>query len=241
LPDYEPRTYRERVSAAGLTGFRVGIGETDLSIQAAHDLTDIATRAVLRARQDIRDEIAARPQFLRSLVPLKPRPAAADIVLSMYRAGERAGTGPMAAVAGAVAEYVGRELLDHSAEVIVENGGDVFLSTGAERTVAVYAGASPLSGKVGIVVPAGAQLGICTSSATVGPSYSAGRTDATMVIAAGTAFADAMASAVGNRVKVPEEIEDALNWAGEVDGVLGVLVIVGAAMGVWGQFPVRGL
>jgi len=40
---------------------------------------------------------------------------------------------------------------------------------------------------------------------------------------------------------VPEEIEDALNWAGEVDGVLGVLVIVGAAMGVWGQFPVRGL
>lgn len=41
----------------------------------------------------------------------------------MAWAGVKANVGPMAAVAGAMAEYVGRDLLKYSKEVIVENGG----------------------------------------------------------------------------------------------------------------------
>jgi len=96
----------------------------------------------------------------------------------MYAAAEVAGVGPMAAVAGAVAEYVGRDLLQWGEQVIVENGGDVFLSSTVERLAAVHAGTSPFSGRVALAVPAGrTPVGVCTSSATVGHSLSFGRAD----------------------------------------------------------------
>ncbi len=238
---YEPRTYRGRVAAAGLTSFRIVVGETDLAIQAETDLTQVALSATRRARRAIEDEIAARPRFFSSLVPLESRSGAPRLVLSMYESAQRAGTGPMAAVAGAVSQFVGTELLKHSPQVIVENGGDLFVATTHKRKVAVYAGRSPLSDKIALSLPAGSRLGVCTSSGTVGHSYSTGKADAAVVIARDAAFADAMATALGNRVKSAEDIGAAVEWAGEVEGVLGVMVVLGAAMGVWGQFPVCGV
>jgi hypothetical protein len=142
----------------------------------------------------------------------------------------------MAAVAGAVAEAVGRDLLQISDEVIVENGGDIYLSTAKERTVGLYAGRSPLSLKVGVLVgPETSPLGICTSSGTVGPSLSFGKADAVCVLSDSAALADAAATSIGNVVRDENDIERGLRRGREIEGVWGIVIVVGDKMGVWGN------
>jgi ApbE superfamily uncharacterized protein (UPF0280 family) len=154
----------------------------------------------------------------------------------MIEAGRRAGVGPMAAVAGAIAEYVGRDLLGYSNEVIVENGGDIFLAMTDPATIAILAGSSPLSNRLGLRAdfPQGS-VGICTSSGTVGHSLSLGAADAVVVLSESTALADAVATALGNKVGDGADIEAALAAGKAIEGVLGLVVIVGARLGVWGQ------
>jgi ApbE superfamily uncharacterized protein (UPF0280 family) len=120
--------------------------------------------------------------------------------------------------------------------VIVENGGDIFLYTTRPRVAAIYAGASPLSGKLGIRVSRLSQpLGLCTSSGTVGPSLSFGKADAAMVLAESAALADAAATALGNRVKAGPDIEPALEFLKGIRGILGAAAIVGEQLGAWGE------
>lgn len=241
---YQPRRYRNLVKASGLVSFTVAVEETDLLILADRDLQDEAARRVTMARAQLREHIAEHAAFLNSMVPL-PLPGADDanaedvpeFIAAMYQAGEQAGTGPMAAVAGAVAEVVGRGLLGNSQQVIVENGGDIFIKSEVPRTVGIHAGASSLSGKVGVSLPPGT-YGVCTSSATVGHSFSAGEADAAMVISRDTALADAAATELCNRVKRPGDIQPALEWAQQLAGVLHAAVIMGDRFGTWGQFEI---
>jgi len=142
----------------------------------------------------------------------------------------------MAAVAGAVAQAVGGALLAASPEVIVENGGDIFLASGAERVAAVFAGDSPLSMKLGLKLPAAPRgLGLCTSSGTVGPSLSAGRADAAVVLAPDAALADAAATAIGNRVKSAGDLAAAMEFAEGVAGLSGALAVIGESLAAWGK------
>jgi ApbE superfamily uncharacterized protein (UPF0280 family) len=130
---------------------------------------------------------------------------------------------------------VGRQLAPLSPEVIVENGGDIFLAIEQPATVALFAGRSPLSHRVGLKLdPSLSPLGVCTSSASVGHSLSLGRADAACVLAPSAALADAAATALGNRVQGPDTIPPALEWAAALPGILGALVIVGAKLGAWG-------
>jgi hypothetical protein len=135
-----------------------------------------------------------------------------------------------------VAQAVGEALLAESAQVIVENGGDIFLYTRRPRVAAIYAGASPLTGRLGLKVNRlGQPLGLCTSSGTVGPSLSFGRADAAIVLAASAALADAAATALGNRAQEPADIPRALEFLKEVPGVLGGALVIGESLGGWGE------
>ncbi len=234
MPGQE-RVYRKLIGTEGLVTFGLAVKETDLLISASRRLEDEARTAVLTQRRYLEDRIAAQPEFLSSLTPLEPDPLAPSIVREMLAAAEIAGTGPMAAVAGAVAGQVGAALREHCQEVIVENGGDLYLDTGRELTVALFAGDSPLSGKLALKIPAQDQpLGVSTSSGTVGHSLSLGRVDAATVKARSPALADALATALGNRVADGGDIEAALTWLSKRPGALGGVVIVGRAMGAWG-------
>jgi ApbE superfamily uncharacterized protein (UPF0280 family) len=233
---YEARTYRERVKSDDLVSFEVVVKETDLLIRAESDLQPEAREAVHRCRHQIESYIAMNPGFERSLVPVEEDAFAPKIIREMICSSRLASVGPMASVAGAVAESVGRELLARSGQVIVENGGDLFLASSRLRTVAIYAGASPLSMKLGLVIePGETPLGVCTSSGTVGPSLSFGKADAVCIVAPSAALADAAATAVGNRVRRETDIEEALDRGMEIEGVLGVLVIMGERLGAWGR------
>ena len=216
--------------------FNVIIKETDLAIKAKKDLSSKAALAVRRARRQIEKYIQRHPEFKTALRPIEVDEDAGEVPRAMAEAGTKAGTGPMAAVAGAVAEYVGQSLLEDSGEVIVENGGDVFLRTLKGRTMAVHAGNSPLSGKLGLKIPPSeSPWGVCTSSGTVGHSLSFGKADAVVVLSGSTPLADAAATATCNIVKQQQDIQKALDFAQTIPGVLGTLVIFGNKLGAWGK------
>jgi ApbE superfamily uncharacterized protein (UPF0280 family) len=208
---YEPRTYRTRMARTGLTGFRVAVKETDLWVLAVRDFSPEVRELVIQERRQLEAYIAGHPGFLTTLVPWPEDPYAPPVVREMVQAAAACGVGPMAAVAGTLAARVGRPLTDMSPEVIVENGGDIFLAITHPATVALFAGKSPLSHRVGLAIdPALSPLGVCTSSATVGHSLSFGRADAACVLAPSPALADAAATALGNRVQGLDTIAPAL-------------------------------
>jgi ApbE superfamily uncharacterized protein (UPF0280 family) len=233
---YQPRTYRHWIEGKDLAAFTVTVKETDLYIRAASNLQRKAQRLVAKYRSQLERYIEKNPEFQTSLTPLTVPDRAPQIVSDMIEAGRKAGVGPMAAVAGAIAEYVGRELLAYSPEIIVENGGDIFLKILTKRTVGIYAGDSPLTGKIGLEIsPRDTPLGICTSSGTVGHSLSYGRADAVVVIAPSAALADAAATAIGNRVNRPDDIENALESGQSIHGLKGMVIIIGKSIGVRGD------
>jgi len=147
----------------------------------------------------------------------------------------------MASVAGALAEFVGRDLLKHSEDVIVENGGDVYIRCTKETRIGIYAAESPLSLKLAIrVSSAETPLGVCTSSATIGHSLSFGMADAVCVTSKSAVLADAAATRIGNRVKKKDDIKAAIEEGLKIPGVRGVLVIVGDTMGAAGDIELAG-
>ena len=227
--------YRSLVSRSDLMFGRVTVKETDLLIGAECGFEEAALSAVRKVRKMIRDEIRKRPAFQTSLVPVEPDGSEPEPVLRMMLAAKKAGTGPMAAVAGLVSEYTGRKLLTLSREVIVENGGDIFLSGNEERTVAVAAGTSPLTGRIGIRVLPGDGYGVCTSSGTYGHSLSFGKADAAVVLASDAALSDAVATMLGNKCTDADALEDAVEWAMTVDGVDGAIAIIGDRIAMAGD------
>ena len=236
-PDYQPRYYRDWSKDRDLVSFNVVVKETDLYIRARKNYKEKAFEIVQRQRAALENYIARHPGFLTALVPFPVSADAPAIARSMEEAAEKVNVGPMAAVAGAFAEFVGKDLLKFSSEIIVENGGDIFLKTAKSRMVGVYAGEnSPLTGKIALKIePANTPLGICTSSGTVGHSLSFGKSDAVVVLAPSAALADAAATAIGNIVKAETDIEIALEFARGVSGLVGVAVIINDKMGVWGK------
>jgi hypothetical protein len=233
---YEKRTYRNLVKSDDLVQFQVVVKETDLLVRAEGNLSKETRESVLKYRHQLETYIAMNPEFQKSLIPLPDDPYAPEIAREMIRTSRLARVGPMAAVAGAMAEWVSKDLLRLSREVIVENGGDIYLATSKERTIGIYAGDSPLSLKIGIVIsPDETPLGVCTSSGTVGPSLSFGKADAVCILAKSSALADAAATAVGNVVREKKDIEPGLERGREIAGVLGTLIIVEEKMGVWGN------
>ncbi len=218
-----------------MVSFTAVVKETDLYIRAGRNLRQKALKAILKHRSAIEGYIRREPAFLTSLVPLPIDEDAPRIVSEMLSASQRAGVGPMASVAGAIAEGVGRELLPFSEEVIVENGGDIFLKLTKERTVGIYAGDSPFTGRLALeIAHEETPLGVCTSSGTVGHSLSLGKADAVIVLSPSVALADAAATAIGNIIEDADDIPKGIELAQRIEGVKGTVIIKGDKLGLWG-------
>jgi ApbE superfamily uncharacterized protein (UPF0280 family) len=142
----------------------------------------------------------------------------------------------MAAIAGAIAEHVGRGLLGFTDQVMVENGGDVFIKTNSPVTVGIFAGASPLSMQVGIRLGGEKRpIAVCTSSGTLGHSLSLGLADAVCVVADSCALADAAATSIGNRIQSEADINAAIAAGQRIAEVAGIVIIAGDKIGAWGE------
>jgi len=234
--DYQKRFYRELTKDSDLIGQDVIVKETDLFIFAEKDIKNIAEEIVKKYRTQIEDYIRKRPEFMVSLEPISQDILASDIIKEMIRTTELAGVGPMASVAGAVAEFAGNELLAYSKQIIIENGGDIFIKSDKIRTIAIYAGDSPLSNKIFIKIkPENTPIGICTSSGTVGHSLSFGKADACVIIAKSAILADAVATATCNRIKEKKDIAPSLEFALSIKGIKGAVAILGKDFGSMGN------
>ena len=237
MPGYEPRFYRDWSKDKGLISFTVVVKESDLYVRATRNLRRKALKVLLKHRASLEEYIRRNPAFLTSLEPLAVGLDAPLIVKAMAEAGEKVRVGPMAAAAGAIAEYVGRELLPFSREVIVENGGDVFLKTQKTRSIGIYAGeSSPFTGKLALKIdPKDTPLGICTSAGTVGHSLSLGKCDAAIVVSPSATLADAAATAVANLIQSADDIPRGIDFAKGIEGIKGVVIVKDDRIGVWGD------
>ena len=242
---YEPRFYRSWSKDKDLVSFSVVVKETDLYVRARSNLKKKALKAVLKYRAPLEKYIEQHPEFLTTLKPFRVEESAPEIVKTMAEAAALVGVGPMASVAGAIAEHVGRDLLPFSSDVIVENGGDIFIKTEVKRTVGVYAGGrSPFTGRIALEIqPEETPMGICASAGTVGHSLSFGKADVCIVLSPSAALADAAATAVGNLVLEASDIQKAIDFGKELEGVSGLVILKDDHMGVWGKVsivPVEG-
>ncbi|WP_372590542.1 UPF0280 family protein [Fervidobacterium pennivorans subsp. carthaginiensis] len=181
-------------------------------------------------------------EFFESFKPVDisvPRKSS-DITLAMVEASKLAGVGPMAAVAGAFAESVGKYLLKthECKEVIVENGGDIYLNVRSEVRIGIFANFDSEFNKLSIVLGPG-EYGVCTSSGKIGHSVSFGNADATCVIARSATIADAFATKYGNLIKSENDFEKVLevvkNDIDEKRYILGVLFVVENKLLVYGN------
>lgn len=250
------RTYRQ--PHCELFSFRVAVGETDLWVEASWDCRRQVEKAVKFYRRQLRGYIDDYPRFQTTFEPWPNDPLAPEVVQRMITATQRVGVGPMAAVAGAINSMVGESLLSEVTEIppanrelIIENGGDLFIFAHQTRVVAIYAGDSPFSWKIGLKVSPEIYglkgingqftLGICTSSGTVGPSLSLGRADAAVIVATDVTLADAVATATANRIKSPDDLKKAILYPETIPGVIGALLICGEKMVAWGKIELVNL
>jgi hypothetical protein len=239
---FQERTYRNLIESPELVPYRVVVKETDLMVYTETNLIDETKELVLEQRGYLEAYITSHPVFARTLVPWQLDGPAPAIIVDMVKAGRNAGVGPMAAVAGAIAEQVGLGLLKLTDQVIVENGGDVFIKTNSALTVGIFAGNSPLSLRIGIRLKGNSKpLAVCTSSGTVGHSLSLGTADAVCVVADSCSIADAAATSIGNLVESPADIENAIGAGRKMNALTGVVVIVEDKVGMWGDLEIVSL
>lgn len=243
---YRRRTYRNLVHEQ-LVSTYFQLKETDLHILAVSDVSKTVSELATTFRLQVERYVEQHPQFLTALEPLGLDSLAPPIIRQMQEAAELAGVGPMAAVAGGIAEFVARGLLDAGhKELIVENGGDIFLSRSEELTISVFAGESKLSNRLGLrLVPGQMPLGICTSSGTVGHSLSFGKADSVTVLADSAFIADAAATRLGNEIGTERDASDAINYAlsvaSKIKNIRGVLIVCGETVGASGEIELKPL
>jgi len=224
------------VTSPGLVSFQVVVKETDLWVSAGEARVDETRDLILDARHQIESYIRSHSDFLTTLRPCPDDPTAPPVVQEMIQAAKRSDVGPMASVAGAIAQFVGRGLLGSTDQVIVENGGDIFLRAKRDVTVSVFAGDSPLSERIGLLVSTRQMpAGVCSSSGTVGHSFSTGVADAVCVLSGSAALADAAATALCNTIRAKKDLGRIDERASRIQGVLGCLVILGRHMAAWGD------
>lgn len=239
---YEQRFYRDWMECEDLNRFQVVIDTSDLFILCENRIAkESAKRALREARCAIERYIDMHPIFLNSLVPISVEADAPQIVQTMAEAAESWGVGPMAAVAGAIAELVGKRVGRGGGDVIVENGGDVWARANRRLTFAMYAGEdSPFKDKIAFTVEAKEGVGVCTSSGKVGPSLSFGSADAVVAIAADAAFADAAATSIANCVRKREDVDVVIEETKNRGDLIGVIACLGDRLGIWGDIEIVG-
>jgi ApbE superfamily uncharacterized protein (UPF0280 family) len=244
---FEERTYRLQFNSKRFTGFEINYLETDLwiginSSSFQPEMEKIALEKIKLLRDKFDKYIQAEPFFKKSLKPYNPSDFAPSEAIQMAAAAEKAGNGPISAEAALFAREVGEVILKNFSvdEMVIENGGDIYVLLKDELVLSVFAGDSILSERVGLVIPPEKnKLGICTSAGTVGPSLSYGKADAVVVICEDILLADAYATAFGNKVKSAKDVEKVIKQSAKYPEILSLLIFCEDKIGIRGDYEIR--
>lgn len=240
------RHYRRIHAASGETAFQVVVEQTDLWVMACHDLSAEVGRFVHSLRGSLKAHIALHPAFAESLTPVPAppdAPAPPPLIRAMSEAAKHCNVGPMAAVAGAIAQAVADAFVDHSPDILVENGGDCFMHSSRDRVAALLADPEAGAG-LGLALPAqGFPLALCASSAFIGHSLSLGHGELVVVKADTGALADAAATALCNLLRTPADLSRVTDAAASLKrfGLRGVFAQHGGKLAAWGDMELVAL
>ncbi|OGV63057.1 MAG: hypothetical protein A3K19_16145 [Lentisphaerae bacterium RIFOXYB12_FULL_65_16] len=211
----------------------------DTNVRVRCDLFDVVTRALVAQRTQLEAYIQQHPEFRTALEPIVLLTDAPPIARAMARAGELTGVGPMAAVAGAMAQFAAESARRRGAvEAIVENGGDIFLDAPEAVVVGIFSGRGKLGARLAFrVEPERMPLAVCSSSSRMGHSLSFGCCDLATVVATDAALADAAATQACNLVRTQEDIEPVLARIRAIPGISGLLLVKDERVGLMGDLP----
>jgi ApbE superfamily uncharacterized protein (UPF0280 family) len=203
------------------------------------DRFDDAAAEIVQQRRILEGYIDRHPDFRDSLEPLELHTDAPEVARRMARAARLVGVGPMAAVAGAMAQCAGQAALEAGArEAIVENGGDIYLRAAEPVIIGLDTGTAKLRDRLAFSLQAhDTPISICSSSGRMGHSMSKGECDLATVVATDAALADAAATQAANLVTTDEDVDPALERIAAIEGVEGVMIVKNARVGLAGQLP----
>ena len=235
---HQRRFYQQWYKSCGLNKNCIAYKETEVCVLAdsAVDI-DLIYKRIQDYRAQIEKYIQRDPGFLTSLKPVPVESTAPSIVKEMAKAAAKADVGPMASVAGAIAQRLAKDLLlrKHK-EIIIENGGDIYMVSNSPRIIGVYSGKKKPWRRLKIkIAPKDTPLGICTSSGTIGHSLSLGLADSVVVISKSASLADAVATATANRIKRAKDLNSALKFARSIRGVRAVIIMYKNKLLSWGK------
>ncbi len=236
------RRFTPTVVSVEQTDLWIGIDHESFSRIDPDELTEVIRKEIIRLREAIITYEITHKGFIASLLPESPDDMAPKVIQEMIIATKIAGIGPMGAVAGTISERIGTHVKEHFyiEEIAVENGGDIYVDIKDDLVLKIFAGASPLSDKLGITIPVElSPLGICTSAGTVGPSLSLGSADAVMIACRDTALADAYATAFGNLIKTKDDVDSVIDTIRSIDAVLAAVIIKDDKAGICGRCEVK--
>lgn len=261
---YQERFYRQSVSSQ--FSLEVSYKESDLYIGTDREINKETALSILKKYyKEVEDYSKINPSFLTSLSPLAQDKDAPSIIQDMINCSLLAGVGPFASVAGAIALYVGKEILQFTPsekahpvrkkfsngirergsltgftnEVIIENGGDIFLKITEDKRIGVYLG-KRFAAKGGTeeitlkIKKRDYSFGIASSSSFIGHSLNFGKVDLVTVIAKDAVIADGFATALSNRVKKEDDIQEVLNLVQNVPLIEGILIAWEGKIFLWG-------
>ena len=208
-------------------------------LRVSSDRFDAVAAEIIRQRQILEDHVGRHPEFQRSLVPIAMHPDTPEVAQRMVFAADRVGVGPMAAVAGTMAQLAAEAAIAAGArEAVVDNGGDLYLQAVEPVTVGLGTGTNRLADRLAFhVTPQETPISICSSSGRMGHSMSLGQCDLATVVAKDAALADAAATQAANLVRTAEDVDAALERIAGIDGILGVLIVKDDRIGLAGRLP----
>ena len=211
----------------------------DASYRICCDKSDVVTAEIVRQRRILEDHINRHPDFRDSFEPVELRSDAPEVAQRMARAGRLVGVGPMAAVAGAMAQRAAEAALEAGAsEVIVDNGGDIYLRVVAPALIGLGTGTAELADRLAFSLQTDdTPVAICSSSGQMGHSKSLGKCNLAAVVARDAALADAAATQAANLVTTVEDVDSALERIAGIEGVDGVMIVQDDNVGLAGDLP----
>jgi len=235
---YEERFYRDQI----ISKFKIEVSykESDILICSDKEIAkEKALELLVKYYDQIEGYVAKNPNFLTSLSPLKNDQSAPPIIREMLENSKITGIGPFAAVAGAIAKYVGEDLLDCCQELIIENGGDIFLRINQDKIIGVYLGEEFKISNFNLKVRKRDQsFGVASSSSTLGHSLNFGKADLVSVVAENIIIADGFATAISNRIKKIDDVEQVLVEVKDKLLIQGLLIAFGEKVFLWGDLKI---
>ena len=212
--------------------------ETIVSFLCKGTYADIGKRSLVDSRKLLEAYIGKDPVFRQTHENHRPLKDSPTIVKRMCLESAKVDVGPMAAVAGTLVDEALRAMIQSGVEdVVIDNGGDIGCFVKDDVMVGIFTGESSIRNLALLIKPKKRPIGICTSSGTVGHSFSYGRANAALVVSHNIPLADAAATALGNRVNESKDLEGCFDFLKSLHEIEGAMVIINEKVALWGQLP----